>query len=124
MHPKSHITPILVVLFLLTALFSTNACAASVKERMKARVPAINSLKDQKIVGENSSGYLQYLSGNQPQKDLVNAENNDRTEVYTAIAKKEGASVADVGKSAARSFVQRGEKGHMFQSPSGQWVQK
>ncbi len=47
-----------VIAVVLTTLLCTtlNGQAASVKERMLARIPAINALKDKGTIGENNKG--------------------------------------------------------------------
>lgn len=119
-------TQLLTVLVMLLALFFTGslAGAASIKERMASRIPAINALKDQGLVGENNGGYLEYRSSNRPSQDVVSAENNDRKSVYSAIAKKEGASAELVGQRRAKMIADNGKSGHWFQSPDGSWYTK
>ncbi len=98
--------------------------AASVKERMAARLPAITALKEQGLLGENNKGYLSYLKGSKPQQDMVKAENADRKKVYAAISKKQGVSINLVGKRRAKMLFERGKTGHWFQQQDGNWVQK
>ena len=99
--------------------------AGSVKERMKARAPAILKLKTQGLVGENNQGYLEVrgaADGNTA--SLVNAENQDRRMVYKAIAAKTGGSVEQVGQRAAAQRAGRAGGGEGVQTPGGDWVQK
>lgn len=114
-------------LLILVCIFLTVPAAvqaASVKERMASRLPAINSLKDSGAVGENNKGFLEFRSGNKPQQNVVSAENGDRRKVYAAIGKKQGASPALVGQRRAQMIAQKGKKGHWFQSPDGKWYKK
>lgn len=101
-----------------------NAPAASVKERMLARIPAINALKDQGSIGENNKGYLEYRSANKPDPNLVNGENKDRTSVYQSIAKKQNVDAGLVGQRRAKQIADKGQKGHWFQKPDGTWYKK
>lgn len=101
-----------------------NAPAASVKERMLARIPAIDSLKDKGAIGENNKGYLEYRSGNKPEPKLVNGENQDRKVVYQAIAKKQKVDAELVGQRRAKQIADIGKKGHWFQKPDGTWYKK
>lgn len=105
-------------------LLTTPVFSASVKDRMVARIPAINALKDQGAIGENNKGYLEYRSGNKPQQKTVNDENGDRGKVYGAIAKKQGAKAALVGQRRAQMIAQKGKKGHWFQKSDGSWYKK
>jgi len=106
-------------LFIVTVGHST-----SIKEQMAARIPAINALKDQGVVGENNKGFLEYRVGGNPQQALVQAENADRAAVYAAIAKNQGASPALVGERRANMIAQNGQPGHWYQKPDGTWYKK
>jgi len=120
-------------LFLISSLFLFMACAlflvtvahsASIKDRMAARIPEINTLKDQGVIGENNKGFLEYRSGSHPQPALVQAENADRATVYAAIGKSQGAPAALVGQRRAQMIVQNGQAGHWYQKPDGSWYKK
>ena len=91
---------------------------------MAGRIPAINSLKDQGAIGENSKGYLEYRAAKKPQLDLVNGENKDRGTVYAAIGKKQKVSAALVGQRRAKMIVNNGKSGHWFQKANGAWFKK
>jgi len=112
----------LILLFLIFC--STTAPAASIKDRMLARLPAINELKSKGLIGENNAGYLQYLKAERPQEGLVNAENSDRKTVYEAIAAKQGVKLALVGQRRAKQIADNPIPGHWYQSPDGKWYKK
>lgn len=123
MHKRFTFFPILLILF--TLVFSgTTSFAASIKERMASRLPAITALKDQGAVGENNKGLLEYRSGNKVNQATVKAENQDRSKVYAAIAKKEGVPATLVGERRAKRIAEIGQKGHWFQKADGKWYQK
>ncbi len=111
---------------LLTTVLCTglNSQAASVKERMLARIPAINSLKDKGLVGENNQGYLEYRTDSKPEQQLVGDENKDRKSVYAEIAKQQKVDVTLVGQRRAKQISEIGSKGHWFQKPDGAWYKK
>jgi hypothetical protein len=124
-------------LFFISSLFVFLACfifmttvahsasdAATIKEEMAARLPEINALKDQGFIGENNKGFLEYLTDNKVAYALVQDENADRTIVYTAIAKSQGASPALVGERRANMIRENGQAGHWFQKPDGTWYKK
>lgn len=117
---------IIIVTLLVTAfLCSTlNAQPADVKERMLARVPAINNLKDKGLVGENNNGFVEFRTDARPQQDLISAENQDRKAVYAAIAKKQNVDISLVGQRRARQIRDIGGAGHWFQKPDGSWYKK
>ena len=91
---------------------------------MKARLPAIKSLKADGIVGENNNGYLEFIGGNRKNADVVNAENSDRQAVYAAIAKRQGTTVDLVGKRRAMQISQRARAGEWLQDSNGKWYKK
>ena len=117
----------IVILTLILTVFlssSLNGQPADLKERMLGRVPAINSLKDKGLVGENNSGYLEYRTDARPQQDLINQENQDRKTVYGAIAKKQNVDVTLVGQRRAKQILDIGGAGHWFQKADGSWYKK
>jgi len=105
-------------------LVAPAAQSASIKERMAARVPEINALKDKGIIGENNMGYLEYRTPERPREQLVMAENKDRKAVYQAIAKSQKASVELVGKRRAKMIAENGVPGRWYQAPDGSWYKK
>lgn len=118
--------PRITVLFalIMVVIGSGDLLAASIKDRMVARLPTINALKDQGILGENNGGYLEYRTAKQPEKEVIDAENTDRRAVYQAIAKKQGVSPALVGKRRALQLAEKGAAGHWYQKPDGSWYKK
>lgn len=112
---------LVIALFILSG---TSAYTASIKEQMVARIPAINSLKDKGAIGENNRGFLEYRSSSQPEKSVVQGENQDRQSVYNAIAKKEGVDGKLVGQRRAKQILSVGSPGHWFQKPDGSWFKK
>lgn len=98
--------------------------AASIKDRMLARIPAINTLKDKGKIGENNRGFLEFRTSDKPQQKLINDENKDRKSVYGAIAKKQQVDIALVGQRRAKQISAKGGKGHWFQKPDGTWYKK
>lgn len=103
---------------------SLNAPAESVKERMLARIPQINTLKDKGVIGEDNKGYLAYRSADKPEQQLVNGENKDRQSVYQAIANKQKVDAGLVGQRRAKQIAEKGQKGHWFQKADGTWYTK
>ncbi len=113
-----------IALFCCFLVPSLTVKAASVKERMANRLPAIILLKDKGLLGEDNKGYLAYVKESRPQQDMVRAENADRAKVYAAIAKKQNVTVDLVGSRRAKMLFERGKKGYWFQQQDGKWVQK
>lgn len=98
--------------------------SASIKEQMAARIPAINALKDQGVIGENNKGFLEYRSGGNQQQELIQAENADRAAVYKAIGINQGASPDLVGERRAKMIAENGQAGHWFQKADSSWYKK
>ncbi len=120
-------TPFFLVLAVFTCFFliaAPTVHSASIKDRMAARIPAINGLKDQGSIGENNKGFLEFRTANKSGAKLVADENNDRRKVYAAIGKKQGASPGLVGQRRAKMIADKGKKGHWYQKSDGSWYKK
>ncbi len=102
----------------------TFAGSKEIKARIKARLPVINSLKADGIIGENNRGYLEFIKNDKPKEDVVISENQDRKKVYSAIAKQQGTTADLVGKRRAKQIAQRAKPGQWIQDGSGNWYQK
>lgn len=111
---------LLAVLFPLAA----TAGAEDIRERMAARLPEILALKDKGVLGEDSLGFLQFTGAVQEKADLVQAENEDRRQVYQAIAKQQGTTVELVGRRRAQQLMDIALPGHWLQESSGVWRKK
>lgn len=112
----------------LSVLLITGALAFAgsneIKARIKARLPVIDALKADGIIGENNRGYLEFIKNNKPKEDVVISENQDRKKVYSAIAKQQGTTADLVGKRRAKQITQRAKPGQWLQDGSGNWYQK
>jgi len=119
---------ITMISFFLSIILITGASAFAgsdkIKARMKERLPVIKVLKAEGVIGENNKGYLEFIGGKQAKKDVINAENSDRKQVYTAIAKQQGTSVDLVGKRRAKRIENKAKPGQWIQDQSGKWYQK
>ncbi len=122
MRNKYFIPVFLMIVVLLP--FAATVHAQSIKQRMAARIPTIDAMKNSGIVGEDNRGFLEYLTSKKPQQNIVAAENHDRQTVYAEIGKKEGAPAALVGQRRARMLFERGPHGQWFQKPDGKWYKK
>jgi hypothetical protein len=91
---------------------------------MKERLPVIVELKAKGIVGENNKGYLEFVGGKKEKADVVAAENEDRKQVYAAIAKQQGTTTELVGKRRALQLAKRADPGEWVQDAAGKWIQK
>lgn len=96
----------------------------TIKANMEKRLPVIIDLKSRGIIGENALGFLEFIGKNREKEDIVQAENQDRTKVYTAIAQKERVSVKEVGQRRALKISSMAKKGEWLQDQDGKWYQK
>ncbi|MBA3005764.1 MAG: YdbL family protein [Proteobacteria bacterium] len=101
-----------------------SAAANGIKERMAARLPEIVALKDKGVIGEDNLGYLQFVGEAKEKAALVGAENNDRLQVYQAIAKQQGTSDDLVGRRRAQQIKDITPSGHWLQDANGRWYKK
>jgi uncharacterized protein YdbL (DUF1318 family) len=117
---------ILVALTLLAGVWVVVGTAFSdeIKARMIARLPVLKDLKAQGVIGENNQGYLEYRGAERPNKEVVQAENQDRQAVYSAIAKQQGTTMELVGKQRAMQIAEKAGSGEWLQDASGKWYQK
>ena len=121
-----------VMLILLSGIlfcgFIANAAAFAgsedIKNRMKARLSTIISLKSQGIIGENNEGFLEFVGNTRTQEDVIAAENNDRKLVYEAIAKNQGSTVDLVGTRRALQIAEKAGPGEWLQDTNGKWYKK
>ena len=106
------------------SLSVSNGYADPIKDRMLARLPVINDLKAQGILGENNQGFLEFRTDAKPQADTVQAENQDRATVYKAIAARQNTSVEFVGQARAAQIADNEPSGFWLQNPDGSWRKK
>jgi len=121
---RIRLLPVCLVLMAFCSLIALSAQASDIKDRMRERLPEINALKTQGVLGETNTGYLDFTGQAQPKADLVAAENSDRRQVYEAIAKQQGVAIDVVGKRRAFQIRDRAPAGSWLQSDDGKWYQK
>ncbi len=120
---KNKLQPFLLIFCATLFCLTATAGAGGIKERMAARIPALTSLKNSGVIGENNKGLLEFR-GAAVKAELITAENADRQQVYAIIAQKQGVSPALVGQRRAAQIAGQGVKGQWFQRPDGSWYQK
>jgi uncharacterized protein len=123
MNPMGRIKIGLLLIGLALAL-AVPACAQGIRDRMLARLPAIVELKSQGVIGEDNRGYLAVLKDAGDKQSIVDAENQDRRKIYTAIAKQQGTTPALVGQRRAMQIAQKADPGTMLQDADGHWRKK
>lgn len=113
------------ILGLLTATVANGQSLNAIKADMKERLPQIEKLWKQGLVGEDNQGYLASRGQlSDAQKKLMEAENKDRKAVYAAIAQSAGSTVAKVGAQRALQIAKRAANGLWLQAPDGTWYKK
>lgn len=119
-------TTALFILFCLClpALRANNA--ETIKQNMIKRLPRIQELKKDGMIGENQQGYLEAVQNNIPaaDKELVEAENADRKPVYEAIARQQETTVELVGKLRAKKIFEQAKTGEFLKQEDGSWSKK
>ena len=103
---------------------SAFAGSEQIKDRMRARLGDISTLKARGIIGENNRGYLEFRSGDRSGAAVVNAENQDRQIVYSQIASQQGTTVELVGRRRALQIARTARPGEWIQDENGKWYQK
>ncbi len=124
MHKNLFFSSFLFVLIACMMFISSSVHSAGIKERMAERIPVIDALKNQGVIGENNKGFLEYRTDNKPQQQLIAAENKDRALVYEAISRQQGAAVTLVGARRAKMIEENGQAGQWFEKPDGTWYEK
>jgi len=122
MNSNNRIGLLLVAAVLLST--ATLTWADAIKERMLKRLPELQALKSQGIIGEDNQGFLQFRKPAPDKKALVSAENADRSQAYKTIAAQQGVSPELVGQQRARKIAETEDSGVWLQKPDGTWYQK
>ena len=115
---------LLAFLFLIVFAAGAFPSAQEIQARMIARLPAIKDLKDRGLVGENNKGFLEFIGQQKEKQEVVTAENQDRQQVYEAIAKQQGTTVELVGQHRAIQIADKALPGEWLQDSNGKWYQK
>ncbi|MDD5566508.1 MAG: DUF1318 domain-containing protein [Candidatus Omnitrophica bacterium] len=103
--------------YLVGSAYAQEALDADVEKaalRRKDRKSALEAWQKQGIIGENSKGLVEMRKPgftDPPVEPLIAAENKDRMVIYTAIAGKNGISVAEVQKMYAKRLQEDAPSG-------------
>jgi len=104
---------------------SAQAVNPGISDRMRERLPVIDSLKTEGRIGENNLGFLAVRGVlNDRENGTVAAENDDRAEVYKMIGERTGNDPVSVGRARAEQIAQRSAPGVWLQDQSGRWYRK
>ena len=93
---------------------------------MKERVPVLVKAKDAGHVGEKRDGLVGIVSDSAPAtaKTLVDEENKNRTEVYSARAKEQGQDLEVFMRVMGDSRIDNEKSGRFVQKFDGSWAKK
>ncbi|HUR56383.1 MAG TPA: DUF1318 domain-containing protein [Opitutaceae bacterium] len=117
-------------LFALLAAFAlpaglSAADAGAAKGRMRDRVGQIDQLKLAEVVGENNRGFLELRKNDNPAAGgVVQAENADRSEVFSDTAARTNSSTDAVGRAFAKQIAAASARGVWVQREDGSWAKK
>ncbi|KAF0094012.1 MAG: hypothetical protein E1N59_2270 [Puniceicoccaceae bacterium 5H] len=112
-------------MFVLGFFAWSTVSAQDAAARIKDRLPQVDALKAQGLVGENNRGYLEPRGNlNGDQKQLVEAENADRRQLYAIVAQRTGQSVTEVGQQRAIRLAELSRSGVWLQDADGKWYRK
>lgn len=118
--------PILLAIFALSASsFAQSNDEAAIKQRIKSRITAIDTLKTNSLVGENNKGFLEQrgpLKSDQT-KNMV-LENADRKSLYGVLAGRLGLTISVVGQGRAEDLRNKSAKGVWLQGTDNKWYKK
>ncbi len=99
--------------------------ATDIRHRMEQRLPQIDALKAQEVVGETNRGLLdERKPGVANAAGVVADENRDREAVYAYIAKETGSTADAVGRARAKQIAANSRSGVWVQDETGRWIKK
>lgn len=104
--------------------------ASTLQQKRRTHMAELQALKNARIVGESRNGYLQIV--NEPKEAayrsyatrLVAEENRARYLLYSAEARKSGASLSTVETLYGRRWRDDAFPGELIQMPEGDWREK
>ena len=83
----------------------------------------LDSVKQQGLVGETPTGYLEVVRAEGQAKEVVEAINSARRDVYKRIAEKHNIPVTQVETVAGKKAIEKTPSGQYVQM-GGKWVKK
>ena len=95
------------------------------RKRFAERRAALNSALKAQLIGENNRGFLELRADDAKVsaelKKLVEAENADRTTIFTNIARRQNSTPEFVGERFAARMAERAPSGIPIQNVQGEW---
>ncbi len=124
---RSFVVSLLALALLPCAPAGAAAREDELKERFKERYPQLQSLKKSGVIGETFGGYVEAVdkkAADKAAEKLVDEENQDRTELYDLIARKEGVTREKVAERNARRVFEKAKPGEYLKGSDGKWKKK
>lgn len=110
---------------------STPDTASPVAITRRNRMAQIQTLKDNRLIGENQNGYLTVLTISPAWKEqetyirsLVESENNDRQYLNSTESRRSNKPLTTLEKESAQRFQASAFSGEWIQTDTGKWIQK
>lgn len=94
------------------------------------RMSEVQSLKNDRVIGESREGYLEIRKVPDDskyadyEKKVVTSENNDRAVIYLSAAQKDGTPMEMIQRDYAKLWRDRSFPGEWIQRDDGTWIQK
>ena len=100
---------------------------AELRDKFRARYPALKRLKLDGFVGETAEGMVAAVN-NQPldaaAASLVSEENRDRQRLYEILAEELGTDVNTVARQNAQRNFEKADAGEYLRDSAGRWTKK
>ena len=95
-------------------------------DNRRDRFDQLRNLKAKGVIGENNRGYVELLTSDATAKDLVDAENRDRTLIYKTIETQNNLidALATIEKVFAQVQSDKASPGDKIQDENGHWANK
>lgn len=97
----------------------------AIQERISERDEAVSALLLEQKVGETNRGFLAARADlTRSEKELMEAENEDREALYQILSEDVGRSAEEIGIIRARQLAERSVAGVWIQNRRGEWFIK
>jgi len=122
-------------LFTIESVYAAEQDPQNVKsaiERRKSRASEVEGYFAKGYIGENRRAYLSFIPGAYPQdklrvQSIIEAENNDREQIYKATAQKNNIDISQAEKIFFQDHYNRAPQGWWFEVRTNgtyEWVKK
>lgn len=113
------------LLLLISTVGLSAQSAAEIQQNIKERLPQIDAMKLQGVIGENNHGYVETRNTVSPeQRKLIAEENADRKKLYNIVARRAGVEIKEVEMNRSAQIRLRSPAGIWLQDEEGNWFKK